>query len=59
MQGNWTQCPSCKFPALMNEFLKVIEVEKVCPMCLAMVNVDEVHQILEPLLDAPPLKLLS
>ncbi|XP_024544591.1 WD repeat-containing protein 19 [Selaginella moellendorffii] len=30
---DWTTCPSCKFPALMSEFLKMLEVEKTCPMC--------------------------
>ncbi|CAM6022827.1 unnamed protein product [Sphagnum balticum] len=47
--GNWSQCPHCKFSALMQQFLKVIEVEKVCPMCLQTVNPADVKEVLNPL----------
>lgn len=30
---DWSNCPSCKFPALFSPFKKYISVEKVCPMC--------------------------
>ncbi|CAM6075010.1 unnamed protein product [Sphagnum tenellum] len=47
--GNWSQCPHCKFSALMQQFLKVIEVEKVCPMCLQTVDPADVKEVLNPL----------
>ncbi|ELU04791.1 hypothetical protein CAPTEDRAFT_224011 [Capitella teleta] len=28
-----TTCPKCEFPAILSEFLKLLESEEVCPMC--------------------------
>lgn len=33
VKDNWTECPSCKFPALYSEFKSVIDCGEVCPMC--------------------------
>jgi WD repeat-containing protein 19 len=36
VKDNWTECPHCKFPALLTEFQSLLESEKgdgVCPMC--------------------------
>ncbi|KAJ7557745.1 hypothetical protein O6H91_04G007600 [Diphasiastrum complanatum] len=43
--GDWTICPLCKFPALMSEFVKVLQVEGMCPMCSQNVPLVEVKPL--------------
>ncbi|CAM6122003.1 unnamed protein product [Calypogeia fissa] len=49
--GNWTKCPSCQFPALTTEFIKIIEIEGTCPMCWSEVAVKDVKEISDPIGD--------
>ena len=30
--GEWCQCPTCKFPAIMGELRRVVEADGACPM---------------------------
>ena len=45
---DWSQCPTCKFPALFTPFLKLLRVEPVCPMCSSQVNPLEVVKVANP-----------
>ena len=34
----WSKCPSCGFPANINDFIKILEADPNCPMCEASVS---------------------
>ena len=33
VSGDWSQCPSCKFPALLSQARDLCERFSSCPMC--------------------------
>lgn len=45
---DWTQCPTCQFPALHSEFLKLLKDEPKCPLCEAAVNPMTLIKIANP-----------
>nr|XP_053654166.1 WD repeat-containing protein 19-like [Cherax quadricarinatus] len=40
-----TVCPSCKFPAIRNELIKIVEDGEDCPMCSTHLEVDKLSVI--------------
>jgi hypothetical protein len=39
---DWTQCPSCLFPAAHSSFRQFVSTEKLCPMCEQTVSLAQV-----------------
>eukprot|EP00388_Colpodella_angusta_P039678 GDKK01048050.1.p1 GENE.GDKK01048050.1~~GDKK01048050.1.p1 ORF type:complete len:833 (+),score=157.68 GDKK01048050.1:185-2500(+) len=46
--SDWSQCPSCKFPALYGPFTKLLLDSPQCPLCEATINPNEVSIIRAP-----------
>ena len=42
---NLTMCPSCSFPALFSEFMKMVEAEGTCPMCQQEVALPSIRRM--------------
>jgi len=42
---DWTQCPSCHFPALYSAFVTLMQKEPVCPLCQANVDLYNIDKI--------------
>jgi WD repeat-containing protein 19 len=34
----WTNCPRCKFPAILSSMLKILQDGGCCPMCAETIN---------------------
>ena len=45
---DWTNCPSCRMPALYSAFTAFVSVEQQCPMCEAPVAASSVAKIEDP-----------
>jgi WD repeat-containing protein 19 len=45
---DWTNCPSCKFPALYSVFVERIRADGACAMCGKSVNLADVKRIEDP-----------
>eukprot|EP01135_Chromosphaera_perkinsii_P002400 Nk52_evm6s223 gene=Nk52_evmTU6s223 len=48
---DWSQCPSCEFPALYSEFKEYLQEtggSNSCPMCSEVIRVDSVKRISDP-----------
>ncbi|XP_076468006.1 WD repeat-containing protein 19-like [Babylonia areolata] len=41
-------CPSCDFPAIHSEFVRLLETEENCPMCNEKVTKDKVQKVTDP-----------
>ncbi|WAQ97925.1 WDR19-like protein [Mya arenaria] len=54
VKDDMTACPSCDFPAIFSEFIKLMETEENCPMCSEKVikqnlqKVSDSHRYLSP-----------
>ncbi|KAL5510224.1 hypothetical protein EMCRGX_G005734 [Ephydatia muelleri] len=52
LKDDWSQCPSCHFPALYSEFKKLLESsapeDRVCPMCAVNVSMDDLKLVTSP-----------
>ncbi|XP_052278623.1 WD repeat-containing protein 19-like isoform X1 [Dreissena polymorpha] len=54
VKEDMTACPSCNFPAIFSEFIKLMETEENCPMCSEKVikqnlqKVSDTHKYLSP-----------
>uniref|UniRef100_A0ACB8E720 WD repeat-containing protein 19 n=3 Tax=Sphaerodactylus townsendi TaxID=933632 RepID=A0ACB8E720_9SAUR len=47
VQGDWTVCPHCDFPALFSEFRSLLQNESTCPMCSEKVNIVSLMKIVD------------
>jgi WD repeat-containing protein 19 len=45
---DWSNCPSCRFPALHSRFVAHLEADSRCPMCENEVAPASVHLIRDP-----------
>ena len=45
---DWTQCPTCKFPALFTAFLKLTRESPSCPMCDSKVDPGKLTKVNNP-----------
>ncbi|KAL3180069.1 hypothetical protein MRX96_037455 [Rhipicephalus microplus] len=43
VKDDFTQCPSCHFPAIYTQFRDLLAVETTCPMCLQPVSADQLQ----------------
>ncbi|KAI0219651.1 WD repeat-containing protein 19 [Lamellibrachia satsuma] len=43
-----TTCPNCEFPALLSEFLSLVEVDSTCPMCSQSVPSHNLEKLKDP-----------
>ncbi|GFR90645.1 WD repeat-containing protein 19-like [Elysia marginata] len=48
LREDFCVCPSCDFPALFSEFLKMLEVEETCPMCSERIIKENIQKIQDP-----------
>ncbi|GFN82173.1 WD repeat-containing protein 19-like [Plakobranchus ocellatus] len=48
LREDFCVCPSCDFPAVFSEFLKMLEVEETCPMCSERVIKENIQKIQDP-----------
>lgn len=48
LREDFCVCPSCEFPALFSEYLKMLEVEETCPMCSERVIKENIQKIQDP-----------
>lgn len=46
--ADWSQCPSCKFPALFGPFSKLLLDTPQCPLCEAAVNPNDIAIVRNP-----------
>jgi len=46
--GDWSQCPSCEFPAKRTVLLQYAEDGESCPMCDAPLQVDKIIIVVDP-----------
>ncbi|OMJ78816.1 hypothetical protein SteCoe_21300 [Stentor coeruleus] len=49
--SNWSQCPNCKFPVLLQEMGSSLESEGDCPMCSQKVSPTSLSLVQDPLDD--------
>lgn len=54
--SEWTQCVSCKFPANVSQFAKMLEADPTCPMCESKVNSSSLRLLNDPVTE---LKMLT
>ncbi|XP_067137635.1 WD repeat-containing protein 19 [Centruroides vittatus] len=45
LKTDLTSCPHCQFPAIMSEFLKILESHEVCPMCNEKVASEDIKRV--------------
>lgn len=43
VKDDFTQCPSCHFPAIHTQFRELLAMETNCPMCLQPVSADQLQ----------------
>eukprot|EP01063_Lacrimia_lanifica_P024004 TRINITY_DN3196_c0_g1_i1.p1 TRINITY_DN3196_c0_g1~~TRINITY_DN3196_c0_g1_i1.p1 ORF type:complete len:1447 (+),score=641.41 TRINITY_DN3196_c0_g1_i1:187-4527(+) len=48
LMDEWTQCPSCKFPALYDPFCQLIRDGEPCPMCEDTIDLGDVRKLTNP-----------
>jgi WD repeat-containing protein 19 len=46
--SDWSQCPSCRLPAIYTEFKKMLENDPTCPMCEANVPAMSIQLASDP-----------
>mmetsp|Transcript_37661 Transcript_37661/g.118764 ORF Transcript_37661/g.118764 Transcript_37661/m.118764 type:complete len:1376 (+) Transcript_37661:207-4334(+) len=46
--NQWSQCPSCHFPALFDDFTKLLQTDRECPMCNTTVSAAQVQRMSDP-----------
>lgn len=46
--GDWSQCPSCEFPAKHTVLLQYAEDGESCPMCDAPLQADKIIIVADP-----------
>ncbi|ORX55502.1 hypothetical protein BCR36DRAFT_581508 [Piromyces finnis] len=46
---DWSNCPSCKFPALYSQFKKLLEKTHTCPMCTNHIEPDAIEICKNPI----------
>jgi WD repeat-containing protein 19 len=54
--SEWTQCVSCKFPANVSQFARMLEADPTCPMCESKVNSSSLRLLNDPVTE---LKMLT
>jgi WD repeat-containing protein 19 len=47
--SDWAQCPSCRFPCRASVFVKIITLERNCPMCNQQIVLSQIHKIADPI----------
>lgn len=46
LREDLTQCPACRFPAIMSALLSLLSVEATCPLCSSAIDVAQVKSVL-------------
>ncbi|CAG9314821.1 unnamed protein product [Blepharisma stoltei] len=44
----WSQCPNCKFPAILSELVRSLESEPTCPMCNQSITSGQLKLLPDP-----------
>jgi WD repeat-containing protein 19 len=47
--ADWSECPSCHFPASTAQFMNIVNVERKCPMCNEEVDLGNIRRLTDPL----------
>uniref|UniRef100_A0A1A7WGZ7 WD repeat-containing protein 19 n=1 Tax=Iconisemion striatum TaxID=60296 RepID=A0A1A7WGZ7_9TELE len=45
LKEDWSICPHCEFPALYSQFILLLEIETVCPMCSESLSATQVKRL--------------
>lgn len=45
---DWSQCPSCKFPALYSSLVAYCSSDNVCPMCEKEILSEAIEKVHDP-----------
>ena len=48
--SDWAECPCCKFACSARQFVRILAVERRCPMCNDEVGLDAVRRVPDPIL---------
>ncbi|KEG13410.1 putative WD40 repeat protein [Trypanosoma grayi] len=52
VKDNYSECPTCQFPALYSSFITFLRHSQVCPMCESVVDLNKVKKQTDPDLKA-------